>query len=280
MALVIRGLRKAYGSLVALDGIDLTLEGGVVALLGANGSGKSTLLRILATMTRADSGDVAFDGWSYALHERQLRAQIGYLPQTLEFPEMLTPRKLLNHLARLRGAALDPDTLLRVEAFLDQPFHRLSGGQQRMVGIVQAFLGAPRLLLLDEFVRGLDMTERESAFRLIGQRGALLIFSTHIPAEIESLGARQVIVLDRGRILFYGTVEALRAAAAGFVYEIRVPKEQVAAISASRLVSRITPNGSHVRMRVIAEPDSADAVAITPTLEDAYLWLTRRSVRP
>jgi ABC-2 type transport system ATP-binding protein len=82
----------------------LTLEGGVVALLGANGSGKSTLLHILAILMKPDSGDLSFDGLSYIRHERQLRAQIGYLLQTLEFPETLTPRKLLNHLARLCNA--------------------------------------------------------------------------------------------------------------------------------------------------------------------------------
>lgn len=278
MALVIHGLRKAYGSQIALDGIDLTLDDGVVAVLGANGSGKSTLLRILATLTKPDSGVIMFEGLSYMEHERQLRAQIGYLPQTLELPEMLTPRKLLNHLARMRGATLDSIAPLRLEAILDQPFHKLSSGQQRLIGIAQAFLGSPRLLLLDEFARGLDVTERESAFRLVGQQGKLTIFSTHIPAEIESVGAQQIIVLDQGRVLFCGTEDAMRATAAGFVYEICVAKEQAAAMSTSRLVSRITLNETHVRMRVIARSESGAAAPVTPTLEDAYLWLTRRAV--
>ncbi len=87
MALVIRGLRKAYGGQVALDGVDLTLTAGVVALLGANGSGKSTLLRILATLTPPDCGEIAFDNWRYPQDERQLRRQIGYLPQELDLPD-------------------------------------------------------------------------------------------------------------------------------------------------------------------------------------------------
>lgn len=277
MALVIRGLRKSYGAQTALDGIDLTLIDSVVALLGANGSGKSTLLRILATLTKPDAGEVTFDGLSYARDERLLRAQIGYLPQALELPEMLTPRRLLNHLARLRGATLDSIAPLRLGTLLDQPFHRLSGGQYRLVGIAQAFLGAPRLVLLDEFARGLDVSERERASRMIAQQRMLMIFSTHIPAEIESVGAQQVIVLDRGRVLFCGTVDAMRAEAIGRVYEICVPKATVAELSVSCMVSRVTPNGTHARVRLIGQPDADGAVAIPPTLEDAYLWLRRRT---
>ncbi len=117
--------------------------------------------------------------------------------------------------------------------------------------------------------------EREAAFRLIQRPEKLVIFSTHIPAEIESVGAQTVVVLDRGRVLFCGSAEQMRAAAVGFVHEIRVPKEDVAAISASRLVSRIMPNKTTTRMRVIAQPDDA-AEIVPPTLEDAYLFLTRR----
>ncbi|MCC6805722.1 MAG: ABC transporter ATP-binding protein [Anaerolineae bacterium] len=274
MALVVRSLRKTYGEQTALDGIDLTLTDSVIALLGANGSGKSTLLRILATLVKPDAGEVTFDGLSYARDERSLRAQIGYLPQALELPEMLTPRRLLNHLARLRGATLASIAPLRLEALLDQPFHKLSGGQQRLVGIAQAFLGAPRLVLLDEFARGLDVSERERAFRMIGQQGALMIFSTHIPAEIESVGAQQVIVLDRGRVLFCGTVESMRTTALGRVYEISIPNEQVPALAASQRISSMSSNGSQTSLRIIGMSNLTNLNSVTPTLEDAYLFIT------
>ncbi len=163
----------------------------------------------------------------------------------------------------------------QLAAIADQPFRKLSGGQLRRAGIAQALLGAPRLLLLDEFVRGLDVSEREWAFRLIQPGEKLTIFSTHIPAEIERVGAQTVVVLDRGRVRFCGSVAQMRAAAVGLVHEIRVPKEHVAAISASRLVSRIVPNGATARMRIIAPPAQADAEIVPPTLEDAYLLLTR-----
>lgn len=278
MALLIRGLCKSYRSQIALDNINLTLEGGVVALLGANGSGKSTLLHILATLTQPDSGEIQFDDLSYTQHERQLRAQIGYLPQSLEFPETLTPRKLLTHLARLRNAPLDTLHNSAIEAILDRPFQKLSGGQQRLVGIAQAFLGLPRLLLLDEFVRGLDVNERENAFRMLRQSGKLLIFSTHSPQEIESVGAQQVLVLDRGQVLFCGSVNAMRSTATGFVQEICVSQEKVAEVSASKVVSRIIPNEGYTRLRILAPSTSTDETVVTPTLEDAYLWLMRRSI--
>lgn len=276
MELVVRGVSKAYGEQAALDGIDLTLTDGVVALLGANGSGKSTLLRLLATLIQPDSGEIAFNGLAYPQHERLLRAQIGYLPQALDLPETLTPRKLLNHLARLRGMTVDPVEQFQLQAIADQPFRRLSAGQQRLVGLAQAFLGTPRLLLLDEFTRGLDVVEREAAFRLIQQPGRLVVFSTHIPAEVESAGAETVIVLERGRVLFCDTVAAMRAAACGAVYELCAPADALPELMASRLVSRVSRNGAQVKLRVIGRPERANAASASPTLEDAYLFLTQR----
>lgn len=201
MALIVRNLRKAYGALEVLRGVDFAVEGGIVALMGANGAGKSTLLRILATLTRADSGSITFDGRTVGADDQALRRQIGYLPQEFLMPETLTPRKCLTYLAGLRGgnarALLDQFGLDKIA---DQPFGTLSGGQNRRVGIAQAFLGSPRLLLLDELTRGLDAFERQNVFRIIRQTKALTIFSTHVDSDAERI-ADQMMVLEAGRVV-------------------------------------------------------------------------------
>jgi ABC-2 type transport system ATP-binding protein len=276
MALMVRNLSKAYGSQIALHGIDFTLNDGVVALLGANGSGKSTLLRILATLTKPESGEVSFEGLSYAQHQRQLRAQIGYLPQNFELPDGLTPRKFLTYLASLRGGQIDAVLeSLHLEAFADQPCHKLSGGQLRLVGIAQALLGSPQLLLLDELARGLDVSEREHVLRAVTQKSRLILFSTHVPEDAESV-AQSVIVLHQGRLLFCGTLDDLRASAEGQVYEICVAPDAVPRFAESMLVSRVTLVDSHARLRVVGTPSPNEAVT-TPTLADAYLRLVARA---
>jgi ABC-2 type transport system ATP-binding protein len=278
MTLKVRSLSKTYGSQIALSNVDFELDNGVVALLGANGSGKSTLLRTLATLTQPDSGEIIFKGLSYARHQRQLRTQIGYLPQDFELPEGLTPRKFLTYLARLRNGNVDAViSALNLEALVDQPCRKLSGGQMRLMGIAQALLGTPRLLLLDELARGLDISERERVLRVVTQHTKLTLFSTHIPEDVENI-AQTVIVLHQGRVLFCGTVEALRACALGKVYEICVEPDAVSRYVESMLVSRVTPNDSCVRLRVVGERP-VHGIEVNPTLADAYLQLTAKTNR-
>jgi ABC-2 type transport system ATP-binding protein len=275
MALIVRKLRKSYGTQVALRDVDLTLHEGVVALLGANGSGKSTLMRTLATLTKPDSGEVSLDGHDYTQHERQLRAQIGYLPQDFEVPEMFTPRKLLAYLANLRGGNVDEVlTSLHLEALADQQIRQLSGGQIRLVGVAQALLGKPHLMLLDELAHGLDFIERERVFRVVAQLCKLVIFSTHIPDDAARI-AQTGVVLHQGRVLFCGALDDLRTSAAGEVYEMCAASEALPQLVDSLVVSRVTLQGSSVLLRVIGKPP-CDAVVVEPSLEDAYLWLLRQ----
>ena len=275
MMLMVRSLSKTYGSRVALNNVDFALDSGVVALLGANGSGKSTLLRTLATLTQPDSGEMRFERLSYAQHQRQLRTQIGYLPQDFELPDGLTARKFLTYLARLRKGNVDEViSALDLEALVNQPCHKLSGGQIRLIGIAQALLGTPRLLLLDELARGLDISERERVLRVITQHTKLTLFSTHIPEDVENI-AQAVIVLHQGQVLFCGALDDLRACALGKVHEICVEPKFVSKHVESMLVSRVTPGDSCVRLRVIGERP-IDGIEVNPSLADAYLQLTTR----
>lgn len=221
MELKIQGLSKSYGRQVALQDVTLDLRQGTIALLGPNGSGKTTLLRCLASLTRPDRGQLWFDGYSYSKHLPRLRSRLGYLPQDLDLPASLTPRRFLEYLATLKAvsAGSQVDRLLAalgLEGIADRPFARLSGGQIRLAGIAQAFLGCPDLLLLDELTSGLDVEERERVFALARQPvpGRLILYSTHEPA-IASRTADRMIVLRQGRVIFSGDPDMLRRQAQG-----------------------------------------------------------------
>jgi ABC-type multidrug transport system ATPase subunit len=211
----IQGLSKSYGSRVALRDVTIEITPGKVALLGPNGSGKTTLLRCLATLLQPDNGGLWFDGLPYAQNSPWFRSQIGYLPQELHFPHNLTPRQLLEYLGTLKNISESGQvdyllSALGLKSVADRPFGRLSGGQIRLTGIAQAFLGKPSLLLLDELTRGLDVEERERVFALArkSSSGRLIVFSTHDPPDVERF-TEQAIVLQQGRVIFSGKTEDL-----------------------------------------------------------------------
>jgi len=277
--LTVRNLSKAYGKEPALHNVSLSAApgDGLIALLGANGSGKSTLLRVLATAIPPDTGDISFAGYSYAGDLRPVRQLIGYLPQALELPGTLSAFKVLHYLARLKGVHDRVESLklldtLGLSTLADKPLSQLSSGQLRMVGIAQALIGSPRLLLLDECLRGLDTHERERVIRLLRTRGTetVTLFSSHVPAEVERMAAR-VIVLAHGSVLFAGEVSALIAQAAGCVYELRIDARDLSRLMQQLTVSRIQRQGDQAILRVLSSCPPTDGVLVSATLEDAYL---------
>ncbi len=284
MTLIIRGLNKAYGAQSALMNINLSIatNNGITALLGANGSGKSTLLRVLATAMPPDSGWISFGELAYQGDLRPLRQLIGYLPQALDLPERMTPFKVLHYLARMKGfheratihGLLDSFGLT---ALANKPIESLSGGQVRLVGIAQALIGEPRLLLLDECLRGLDIHERERVLSVLRQQAqrTLILFSSQVPAEVEQF-AQRIIVLNRGTVLFAGDIASLIARAEGCVYELRVTHDKIPLIATNYTVARIHERGNQAILRVISLKPLSDGISLCATLEDAYLLLRQR----
>ena len=277
--LSVRNLSKAYGAEHALRNVSLSIVpgDGLIALLGANGSGKSTLLRVLATAIPPDSGEISFARHSYAGDLRPVRQLIGYLPQALDLPGTLTAFKVLHYLARLKGVPDRVESLklldaLGLSALADKPLSQLSSGQLRMVGIAQALIGNPRLLLLDECLRGLDTHERERVIRLLRTRSTetVTLFSSHVPAEVERIAAR-VIVLAHGSVLFAGEVSALTAQAAGCVYELRIDARELSGVMQHLTISRVQRQGDQAVLRVMSTHPLPNGVLVPPTLEDAYL---------
>lgn len=281
--LLVSGLAKSYGATLALWEVDLALDHGIVALLGPNGSGKTTLLRCLASALRPDSGKILWRGRPLWPDPRFLRAHLGYLPQELELPRRLTPRRLLGHLGRLKGCqgARQAARLLAnlgLEKVADRPFGVLSAGQVRLVGVAQALLGDPGLLLLDEPTRNLDVIGRQRVFGQLQQRAAhaVVLLSTHVPDDVAQ-AAQEVVVLKEGRVCYAGGIEELRRGCAGQVHEVCVGGGGVDRLRSDCSVSpRIeSDNGTFPRV-VGGVPSGYPAGAVEPTLEEAYLHLLSR----
>src|SRR5688572_7843876 len=271
----------------AVSDVGLKLGPGIVGLLGPNGAGKSTLMRVLATLSRATTGRVLWKGEDIARRPDALRSELGYLPQDFGVYEALSAREFLAFLGAVKG--LKPKAVAgRVEECLemvglaDVADRRLgdhSGGMRQRVGIAQALLNDPRLLIVDEPTVGLDPEERVRFRHLLaelaGQR--LVILSTHIVSDIEA-SAGELAVLAGGVLRFHGSPEALVAAAQGHVWSWTIAADRLPDVRARFRVSRAQRRGTGVEVRVVGESSpSDDATPVAPDLEDAYLWLLYRA---
>jgi ABC-type multidrug transport system ATPase subunit len=286
MDVTIRQLTKVYGGGVhALQGVDLRIERGMFGLLGPNGAGKTTLMRILAGILRPSSGSISIDGREIrSEHDRtEVKRILGYLPQELGVYPDLSAREFLDYIAILKG--LDDtsarkrrvDELLETVALADVAGRKLkafSGGMKRRVGIAQALLNDPRLLIVDEPTAGLDPEER-IRFRtllaeLAGDRTVLL--STHIVEDVGQT-CQNLAVLTGGQVIFQGAVLDLIAAARGKVWMVSSagpkPEGNFTVVSMMHL-------GDRAQYRVVGEPvQPLAATPADPTLEDGYVWLMR-----
>jgi ABC-type multidrug transport system ATPase subunit len=282
MRLSIDRLSKRYRSGVqALSEFTMELGPGVHGLLGPNGAGKSTLMRILATVLRPSGGRATWNGADIAREPDRLRAELGYLPQDFGVYPNLNPVEFLGYIAAAKG--LDPratreriDILLELVNLVDarkRPLGGFSGGMRQRVGIAQALLNDPRLLIVDEPTAGLDPEERVRFRQLLsdlsGER--VVILSTHIVSDVEAV-ASTIALIARGRLLVQGTTETLLRSLEGRVWEWLVPAQDLASVRARHLVTGLVRRGDGVQVRLVAEsaPDPA-ARRAAPSLEEVYL---------
>jgi ABC-2 type transport system ATP-binding protein len=274
----------------AVAGIDLRMGAGILGLLGPNGAGKSTLMRILATLSKPTSGRVIWNGADIAREPDALRVELGYLPQDFGVYEALSAREFLAYLAAVKGlrsslAKSRIDDCLGMVGLADAGDRRLgdfSGGMRQRVGIAQALLNDPKLLIVDEPTVGLDPEERLRFRHLITDLAAhrLVILSTHIVSDVEA-SATALAVMARGHLLFTGAPESLVARAEGHVWEWLVPEARVAEARTQFTISGSLRRPDGVRLRIVGEhAPSLDAEACAPNLEDAYLWLLAREEAP
>lgn len=274
----------------AVDDVTLRVGPGVLGLLGPNGAGKSSLMRILATITRPTSGTVSWDGVDVARRPDGLRRVLGYLPQDFGVYPNLSAPEFLHYVAAAKGLSAR-SARARVPELLDlvnlaeagrRPLGKFSGGMRQRVGIAQALLNDPRLLVVDEPTVGLDPEERMRFRNLLGDLGSdrVVVLSTHIVPDVEAV-ADDIAVLAGGRLLYRGAPGELVRAAAGQVWELVVQASDLPALRDRYEVTRAvrTPDGVRIRM-LHPEPPAPGAVPVPPDLEDAYVRLVRSAGRP
>ena len=282
MRLVIEGVGKRYkGDFWGLRELSLDVQPGVLGLLGPNGAGKSTLMRILATITRATEGRATWNGEDIARNPDALRAVLGYLPQDFGVYPNLNAVEFLEYMAAVKGldakaARRRIDELLALVNLTDarkRPLGGYSGGMKQRIGIAQALLNDPRLLIVDEPTVGLDPEERVRFRNLLSDLGGerIVILSTHIVSDVEAT-ATDIAIIDRGRLLAHAEPEELLRSVEGRVWEWVLPSAELPAARERWKISGTLRRADGVHARVVsAVPPSPAATPLAPSLEDAYL---------
>ncbi len=288
MELVINTVGKRYkNDFWGLKGFNLTLRSGVLGLLGPNGAGKSTLMNILATITKPSEGTVHWNGKDVAKNPDELRHVLGYLPQDFGVYPNLSAVEFLQYLAAIKG--LDKKSsrrridellqLLNLGTVGKRPLSTYSGGMKQRVGIAQALLNDPQLLIVDEPTVGLDPEERVRFRNLIadlaGER--IVLLSTHIVSDVEAT-ATEIALINKGQLQKQDTPEQFLQAVEGKVWAWTIPSSQLTIARQQHLISSTVRRSDGVHVRVVAEqsPDAA-AQPASATLEDAYLYFVSKT---
>lgn len=287
MEVRIQNLHKRYGKIHALKDINLEIGQGMFGLLGPNGAGKTTLMRILATLIPKTEGTVRIGPYDLDTEPHKVREILGYLPQSFNTYRNFTAAEVLDYVAVLKGITDKKERARAVAEVLEQVnlTHRAhekvgtySGGMKQRVGIAQALLGNPKLLIVDEPTAGLDPEERIRFRNLLAEisRDRVVILSTHVVADVES-ACGALAVLDRGRIVFTGTPDELARRAEGKVWSLTLPPDELGRLQGVRILAR-RQTDEGVQIRCLADrPPLSSARPVPPSLEDGYMVTVGRS---
>lgn len=284
MKLEIRHVTKRYRDKMAAADVSLTLTAGVWGLLGANGAGKTTLMRMLAGILRPTEGQILCDGVEIGALGAAYREKLGYLPQEFGFYPEFTVQDYLEYVAALKGlpraeAARQIDALLERVSLAEvrrKKIVKLSGGMKRRVGIAQALLNDPEILILDEPTAGLDPGERVRFRNLLSEfaQDRIVLISTHIVSDVEYIAAENAVMKD-GKIIAVDTTEGLVQQIEGKVWQGSAPAGELPRWEHRLQVVNLRnePDGT-VALRYLAEaPQLPGSIPARPKLEDLYLWL-------
>lgn len=284
MELKIENLTKKYKDKTAVEDVSLTITPGIWGLLGANGAGKTTLMRMIAGIMRPTSGCVKYDDIEIGALEEAYRNIFGYLPQEFGFYPEFTVKDYLEYVAVLKGLTRKETRrkiaelmeTLTLEDVQNKKIVKLSGGMKRRVGIAQALLNEPEILILDEPTSGLDPGERVRFRNLLSEfaQNRIVLISTHIVPDVEYI-AFQNAVMKGGHIVATGTTEELVGMMEGKVWNAQIPPYDVhRAEQKARIVNLRNDNSDSVSVRYLSEkPVFPESVKARPRLEDLYLWL-------
>ena len=282
MELSVDRLTKHYGSKIAVDCVSVALKPGIYGLLGENGAGKTTLMRMLCAILESTSGEVFLDGREIVSMGAEYRDILGYLPQDFGYYPNYTAREFLLYMAALKGIPRDrakkrAEELLEVAGLSEVAAKKIktfSGGMKQRVGIAQALLNHPKLLILDEPTAGLDPKERVRFRNLISDyaAGRIVILSTHIVSDIEAI-ADEVLLMKKGKLVSQGTVSELTKEAEGKVWELTVSPAEAKSWQERAAVANLRHEGGQVVLRILSDEKPAEgAVPCEAGLEDLYLY--------
>lgn len=273
---------KFYGKKQALKDVNLTIQQGMFGLLGRNGAGKTTLMKMLATLHEKKTGSIRVCGIPIE-QAAKIREITGYLPQDFSMYPNMTVYECLDYLGALSGmeSTLRKKKITMLLKKVNLTEHRkkkvkaLSGGMKRRLGIAQALLHDPKVLIVDEPTAGLDPEERIRFRNLLCEvaEERIVILSTHIVGDIEA-ACENIAILNEGEILFQGTVTDLLEDAEGKVFQVTVEKADLAQVKKEYIVTAMLSQGSHMKLRIISEnmPAIAGAAYEEPNCEDAYMY--------
>lgn len=285
MHIKIENLNKVYkGGSYAIKNLNLEIPNGMFGLLGPNGAGKSTLMRILVTLMKPSSGKVTVNGnLDLAKNRREIRAMLGYLPQDFSFFSKLKTYEFLDYAARLAGMKNGAARRTAVEQMLeevglfearDRIANKLSGGMKRRLGIAQALINEPKIIIVDEPTTGLDPEERirfRNLLSTISTRDVTIILSTHIVGDISST-CDNMALLSKGNLAFAGSPEQLVKEAEGFVWLIKATEKEYLEINEKYPVISTIPIDGGWEVQVVAENiNGYYGEQIKPNLEHAYV---------
>jgi len=280
----IKNLTKTYsGGFKALDNVDLFINEGMFGLLGPNGAGKSTLMRILVTLMKPTTGQVLVDGRDISSYRKEIRKMVGYLPQDFRFFAKLRSWEFLDYAARLAGMNSKRERGQRVDEMLEsvglfefrnRMANKLSGGMKRRLGIAQALIARPSIIIVDEPTTGLDPEERIRFRNLLSDLGrseTIIILSTHIVGDISST-CNQMALLNEGSLIYHGTPDQLVEEAKGFVWRAEISQEKYEIIKSEVPIISTIPSGGGWEIQFVGEkPVDIQAAQVDPNLEHAYV---------
>ena len=285
MELTLQNITKKYERVLVLNDISLTLKPGIYGLLGANGAGKSTLFRIICRLMEPTHGSIKFNGKNVNQQAEAYRTNLGFLPQDFSYYPDFTGMRFMLYIAALKGLnntvakkrSLELLKQVGLEEMKDIKIRKYSGGMKQRLGIAQAMLNNPQILILDEPTVGLDPKERVKFRKLISSfaNNKIVILSTHIVADVEYI-ADEIIVLKKGMILNKGTTDILLKEIQNHVWECFVNMDQINLFEDKFIVSnrKYTENGAVLRIVSTNQP-ALNAKKVEPSLEDLYLYYFR-----